>query len=73
MTEALKKLATMVQSDESLQARFKACKSSEEQAAIAKELGFNVSAADFAKTGELSDDQVDQVAGGSCVLNILVG
>ncbi|MHB1404533.1 MAG: Nif11-like leader peptide family RiPP precursor [Desulfitobacteriaceae bacterium] len=73
MSEGLKQLAAKVQADENLQKRFKACKSSEEQAALAKELGFAVSAADFEKASELSDDQVDQVAGGSCVINIFIG
>lgn len=73
MSDELKKLAAKVQADESLQQRFQACKSGKEQAALAQELGFNVSAEDFEKASELSDDQLDQAAGGGCVFNILVG
>lgn len=69
MSEMLKKLLEKVESDANLHEQFKACKNVEEQSALAKELGFEVSAEEFIEASKLSDDQLDQVAGG-CTLYV---
>lgn len=62
MAEAIKKLVETLGKDQVLADKFKACKTLEEQVKLANELGFEVAAEDFSC---LSDDQLDQVAGGA--------
>lgn len=74
MSEAMKKLIEVLQKDESKLSNFKACQSAAEQSKLANELGFNIPAEEFEKLNQnLSDEQLDQVAGGSCGFNIFVG
>jgi predicted ribosomally synthesized peptide with nif11-like leader len=70
MSDKMKTLLAKVAEDETLQARFKACKSIPEQVDLAKQLGFEVTSDEFEKATKLSDDQLDEVAGGSCTVNI---
>lgn len=58
---------------EELLEKIKSVKSAEEMMALAKENGIEISAEDaekyyvqLAKTGELSDDELDNVSGGAC-------
>ncbi|WP_027398975.1 Nif11-like leader peptide family RiPP precursor [Anaerovorax odorimutans] len=74
MSDSIKKLIKKLQNDQEMANKFKACKSTAEQAKLANDLGFQVTAAEFEKLNQnLSDEQLDQVAGGSCFLNIAIG
>ncbi len=81
MSENMKKFLELVSKDETLKQKMQAFKDMEPADAIsagitlAKELGIELTEADFAKeksAGELSDDELDAVAGGGgtyfCVL-----
>lgn len=74
MSDALKQLIEVLQNDESKLSKFKACESAQEQAKLASELGFEIDVEEFEKLSQdLSDEQLDQVAGGDCGFNIFVG
>lgn len=64
LTENLKALLAKVAQDQTLQSRFNACKSVPEQVVLAKELGFEITQSEFEESTKLSDDQLDEVAGG---------
>lgn len=66
----MKTLLAQVSQDTALQARFKACKSVADQVKIANELGFKVTDTEFQDATKLSDDQLDEVAGGGCHLHL---
>ena len=77
MSENLKKFLDMLASDKELEAKALACnelgeeKGKEAMLALAKECGFELSAADFEEKAEstsreLDDDELDAVAGGAC-------
>ena len=70
MNDIMKALLEKVSSDESLQNRFKACKSAEEQVALANELGFKVTKEDLEESSKLSDQELDDVSGGGCGFNL---
>lgn len=72
MSDALKQLIEKVKSDEGLLNRFKACETAVDQAKLASELGYEVAVEEFEKMQQdLADEQLDQVAGGSCSINII--
>lgn len=70
MTENLKKFLEAVSKDEALQAKVNALESNKETAmadiiALAKELGIELTEADFAQPdGEISEDELAAVSGG---------
>ena len=73
MSENLKKFLELVSKDEALKQKAMACNDMEKEDAIrasialAKEVGIELTEADFAKKeadGELSDDELDAVTGG---------
>ncbi len=75
MSENMKKFLELVSKDETLKQKMQAFKDMEPADAIsagitlAKELGIELTEADFAKeksAGELSDEELDAVAGGDC-------
>ena len=72
MTENLKKFLEAVSKDESLQAKVNALESKKETAmadiiALAKELGIELTEADFAQPdGEISEDELETINGGGC-------
>ncbi len=72
MSEAIKKLVEEVKKDEGLTVKFKACKTADEQSALASELGYSISAAEFKEFSKsIPDDQLDNVAGGGgCIINL---
>ncbi|VBB45602.1 conserved hypothetical protein [uncultured Desulfatiglans sp.] len=72
-------LVAKLQSDESLRGELKKAESEADFLEIAKKMGYNVSVDEFKKAmvkrfhpkgGELSDQQLDQVAGGLPVVGI---
>ena len=74
MSDNMKKFLELVSKDENLKQKLQACNDMEPADAIstsialAKELGIELGEADFANEkscGELSDDELDAVAGGS--------
>jgi predicted ribosomally synthesized peptide with nif11-like leader len=69
----MKKLVDMVKTDANIENRFKACKNHVEQSMLANELGLAIPAEEFEKLNKLSDEQLDQVAGGGCFINIVTG
>ena len=74
MSDSIKKLVEVVKNDEGLATKFKACKTAEEQSKLANELGYAISAEEFTKFSKsISDDQLDNVAGGGCGFNLFVG
>ena len=70
MTENLKKFLEAVSKDEALQAKVNALESNKETAmagviALAKELGIELTEADFAQPdGEISEDELETINGG---------
>ena len=75
MNENMKKFLELVSKDENLKQKMQSFNEMEPEKAIqagialAKELGIELIEADFAKEksdGELSDDELDAVAGGNC-------
>ncbi|SCY30756.1 Nif11-like leader peptide family RiPP precursor [Alkaliphilus peptidifermentans] len=70
MSEALKNLVDKVKADNNLQKRFQECKSKEEQVELAAELGFDITVEELEQASKVSDDQLDQVAGGGCTLYV---
>ena len=72
MTENLKKFLEAVSKDEALQAKVNALDSNKETAmagviALAKELGIELTEADFAQPdGEISEDELETINGGGC-------
>ena len=72
MTENLKKFLEAVSKDEALQAKVNALGSNKETAmagviALAKELGIELTEADFAQPdGEISEDELETINGGGC-------
>ena len=72
MTENLKKFLEAVSKDEALQAKVNALESHKETAmagviALAKELGIELTEADFAQPdGEISEDELETINGGGC-------
>ena len=75
MSNNMKKFLELVSKDENLKQKMLACNDMEPEKAIqagialAKELGIELSEADFAEEkscGELNDDELDAVAGGGC-------
>ena len=75
MTENLKKFLEAVSKDEALQAKVNALESNKETAmadiiALAKELGIELTEADFAQPdGEISEDELETINGGGCPTN----
>jgi predicted ribosomally synthesized peptide with nif11-like leader len=68
--EQLKAFTEKVQGDTSLQEKLKAAADANAVAAIAKEAGFMISADDLANAqSELSEAELEGVAGGDCVQN----
>ena len=73
MTENLKKFLEEVSKDEALQAKVNALESNKETAmadiiALAKELGIELTEADFAQPdGEISEDELETISGGYTV------
>ncbi|PKM61966.1 MAG: Nif11-like leader peptide family natural product precursor [Firmicutes bacterium HGW-Firmicutes-4] len=70
MSQALKSLVEKIKTDESLEKQFKACQSKEEQVALAKTMGFEISVSELEEAEKVSDDQLDQVAGGGCTVYV---
>lgn len=77
MSENLKKFLELVSKDEALKQKAMACNDMEAadavrtSIALAKEVGIELTEADFAKKeadGELSDDELDAVTGGGTLL-----
>ena len=72
MTENLKKFLEAVSKDEALQVKVNALESNKETAmagviALAKELGIELTEADFAQPdGEISEDELETINGGGC-------
>ena len=68
--EQLKSFLEKVKTDASLQEKLKAAADADTFAAIAKEAGFAITAEDIqsmqSATTELSDDDLERVAGGIC-------
>lgn len=68
MTENLMKFMAAVSTDKTLSAKISNESDKNVIIAIAKEMGFELTAADFEKEpAELSDDELDSVAGGTAV------
>ena len=66
--EGARSLIERVQQDESLRRQVKAAATPEEKARIAVDAGFDVTAADLvppSRSGELTDEDLEQVAGGA--------
>ena len=65
--EQLKAFIEKVQGDDSLQEKLKAAANPDVVVSIAKEAGFSISADDLTKAqSELSDEELEGVAGGNC-------
>ena len=65
--EQLKAFLEKVKADTSLQEKLKAAVDADAVAAIAKEVGFSISADDLTKAQfELSEQELEGVAGGNC-------
>jgi len=80
MTENMQKFLELVQQDEALMARLSALREAEPEEAkeqvigLAKEKGLTLTAADFAAPeGELSDDELENAAGGFSFFGIWFG
>ena len=67
MSENFKKFLEAVSQSEELVAKANASKDQASLIALAKELGVTLNAEDFPEENELSDDELDAVAGGSDV------
>ena len=67
MSENLKKFLEAASKDEALAAKIGSEKDAAVLIGLAKELGIELTAADFDESHELSDDDLDAVAGGSDV------
>lgn len=67
MSENVKKFLEAVSQSEELVAKANAAKDQASLIALAKELGVTLAAEDFPEENELSDDELDAVAGGSDV------
>ena len=63
--EQLKAFLEKVQGDTSLQEKLKAAADSDAVVAIAKAAGFSISADDLTKSSELSEEELEGVAGGN--------
>ncbi len=70
MSKALVSLVEKVKADESLEKQFKACQSKEDQVSLAKKMGFEISVSELEEAEKVSDDQLDQVAGGGCTFYV---
>ena len=71
--EQLKAFIVKAKDDTSIQEKLKAAADANTVAAIAKEAGFSISADDLKNaqsTIELSDEELEGVAGGVCVLGL---
>jgi len=67
MTDAMKKLLELVSQNEELQQKFQEL-NKDEFIAAAKDLGIELTEADLSENAEISDDELDAVAGGkTCV------
>lgn len=64
MTESFKKLLELISGNEELTARLNNA-SKDEVIALAKEQGITLTEADFEQSGEMSEDELDAVTGGS--------
>ena len=62
--EQLKAFLEKVKADTSLQEKLKAASDADAVVSIAKEEGFSISVDDFAQSEELSDEELEGVAGG---------
>ncbi|WP_114994524.1 Nif11-like leader peptide family natural product precursor [Synechococcus sp. UW179A] len=67
--EQLKAFIAKIKSDTGLQAKLKAVADSDAVLAIAEEAGFMISAYDLKTQSELSDDELEGVAGGGFTQN----
>lgn len=72
MTENMKKFLELVSKDEALVAKVNAADKNA-LIALAKELGVELTEADFEHPTELSDDELEVVAGGAGTWCILIG
>ena len=66
--EQLKAFLEKVKADTSLQEKLKAASDANAASAIAKEAGFSISADEFTKASKLSDEELEGVVGGNCVV-----
>ena len=66
--EQLKAFIEKVKGDTSLQEKLKAASDANAASAIAKEAGFSISADEFTKASKLSDEELEGVVGGNCVV-----
>ena len=67
MNENLKIFLEAVSKDEALSAKVSAEKDANALVALAKDMGFELTASDFERSCELDDDELDDVSGGSDV------
>ncbi len=72
MTENLKKFLEAVSQNAELAAKIGSMGMAD-VLALAKELGFSLTEADFGKSGELADDELDAVAGGGACACVFGG
>ncbi|QNI55234.1 nif11-like leader peptide domain protein [Synechococcus sp. BIOS-E4-1] len=68
--EQLKAFLAQVKAEDSLQEKLKAAADSDAVLAIAKDAGFSISADDLKKASELSEDELEGVAGGAPCVDI---
>lgn len=72
MTDNMKKLLELVSQNEELAKKLNGL-GKEELIAAAKDLGFELTDADFERNTELSDDELDAVAGGKTCVCVIGG
>lgn len=67
--ESAKAFIEKMKTDEGFAKKIKECSDNEARMAFAKESGFNFTVEEIKLEGELSDDDLDAVAGGGCNKN----
>jgi len=68
--ESAKAFIEKMKTDEEFNKKVKGCKNAEERTALAKEAGFDFTPAEIKGQGdELSDKELDAVAGAGCLLD----
>lgn len=72
MTDAMKKLLELVSQNEELQQKFQGL-NKDEFIAAAKDLGIEITEADLEQNAEISDDELDAVAGGGTCVCVMGG
>ena len=70
--EQLKAFLEKVKGDTGLQEKLKATANSDAVVSIAKEAGFMISADDLTKAQSLTEEELEGVAGGTCLNNPIV-